>query len=669
MIWGNLQKNKKYLATIFAVIFVFGFMFSVEATEVFAQETLKDKAINYVAGEFVDSSFAMKLLQTTAEMWLSGTSWALWLSGLILNLVTIVTIDNMSVFVKGTSGISESWEVLRDIVNISFIFGILVIAIMTIIQGTGALKKTLSGIIIAALLINFSFFFTALAIDVSNIVTLQFKQALSCDTDLTGAGTRDLADGGLSNCFMSALKLQGVYNISPDGNIGSVEQTSSLNDNSTTSEIINFIIGMFMGGVFILIAAIVFFVIAIMLIQRFLTFIFLLITSPAMFVGLVFPKLQSVSSGWLKKLIAEALFAPVLFLFIYISLKIASSGNLLQSSGISVGAGSFSTAFQGVSSSIGVILNYLIIIGFLVGSLIMAKKVGGSGASGASDWGVKAAGGLTGKMVFGTSARLGRATVGRAANYAAEHGVMKNIAARTPLGLGKAIQGGFKKTASASFDARATPISAALEANNIKLGDAKKGGYAKVLKDQIKGREDTYKELGELTTKERGILLKHNEEIHKLSADIEKAKKEIGDAEANLNFMESQGVSKNNPAYISAQDEIKNKKTNIQKNESSLIIAKSNRDNSSEYKAAKKSGDDRQNDYLKRISGQYKDSSGAWVENVPFYKAWVGRKNSDVVLKIREKSAKKETDVDKIIKGLKKKEKEGESDDDKKEEE
>ena len=72
--------------------------------------------------------------------------------------------------------IQSIWTIARDTCNVAFIFILLYIAIRQIIGQAGAeLEKTLTSVVIAALFINFSLFFTELIIDGGNLVANAFS--------------------------------------------------------------------------------------------------------------------------------------------------------------------------------------------------------------------------------------------------------------------------------------------------------------------------------------------------------------------------------------------------------------------------------------------------------------------------------------------------------------
>ncbi|MDQ5955336.1 MAG: hypothetical protein QG621_339, partial [Patescibacteria group bacterium] len=105
--------------------------------------------------------------------------------------------------------LTQSWAAVRDLANMIFIFLLVYLAITVILQAeTQGTMKMLAGIIIAALLINFSFFFTRLVIDGGNLLALQFYNAIDApsltesaqnSTGVVGTGVTNIASHLTSN--------------------------------------------------------------------------------------------------------------------------------------------------------------------------------------------------------------------------------------------------------------------------------------------------------------------------------------------------------------------------------------------------------------------------------------------------------------------------------------
>ena len=299
-----------------------------------------------------------------ANTMLSICGLALWAAGVFLNNVVNYTVIKMADTVSNIGTLTMAWGVIRDIANIGFIFALLFIGIATILrlENYGA-RRLLAGLIIGALLINFSLFFTKVVIDSSNILAYQFYQKMALPNC-----SQTFCDGGLSDKFMGALKLTTVYKAG--GNTNTAALSSTGKPVSTESILV---VGIF-GSIFILISAFVFFAAAILLAIRFVVLIFLMILAPIGIAGLILPVTAKYAKKWWSTLFAQAFFAPAYLLLTYIS--------LLLIGGIPTKNVDYATAFIGGDGStlFSTILNFIIVIAFMVFSLKVAKDIGAYGA-------------------------------------------------------------------------------------------------------------------------------------------------------------------------------------------------------------------------------------------------------------------------------------------------
>ena len=101
----------------------------------------------------------------------------LWAAAQLFNVMIYITLG--SKLLAGSTFISAGWMIVRDLSNIFFILILLYIAIKIILDlGGHDVKKMITKVIILALLINFSMFFTEVVIDTSNILALVFYNKL-----------------------------------------------------------------------------------------------------------------------------------------------------------------------------------------------------------------------------------------------------------------------------------------------------------------------------------------------------------------------------------------------------------------------------------------------------------------------------------------------------------
>jgi hypothetical protein len=132
----------------------------------------------------------------------------------------------------------------------------------------------------------------------------------------------------------------------------------------------------FVVMVFMLITAFVFVAGAFLLLVRFIALILLMIFSPAMFLGWVFPGFAGYSKQWWGYFLRYALVAPAYLFMIYLSLTALNKMDFGDSSfGQASVSGSITTGLFGF------FLYYLIVTGFVYASLVVAQKMGIVGAT------------------------------------------------------------------------------------------------------------------------------------------------------------------------------------------------------------------------------------------------------------------------------------------------
>jgi hypothetical protein len=466
------------------------------------------------------------------------TSWVLWLGGVLLNWVLNYTVTNLTANISSISGIALAWSTIRDLFNILFIFILLYVAIGTIIgMDRVNWKKTLTGVVIAVIFINFSMFFTEVIIDASNVVTLGFYNQIVPSASVAN---------GLSNSIMQPLGLNTFYN---------PLQGSDLLDKlgKSLSKVAIVSLG---SSAFMAVTAFVFLAVAIMFIVRFVTFVFLLILSPIMVMGSVLPRLGAQSSKWWKQLTGQAIFAPLFMIMIWVVLTIVNSpaflchgGNMsdiftgaVQSTTAAGSNGSLATslATSGGScggGSMGLIMNYIVVISFIIGALTISKEVSEQGGSAAQ----KLVGGALGFGV-GAVGYAGRRTIGSAGRALSDNeklkenaskGGVKGLLSRTALKSGQ-------KAATSSFDVRSSKFAGMGKTFGMgDLGiDGKAGG---------KGGYDAY------TKKKAEDINKFVNSLKPSDIEIDKARQAVKNtregtperAEAQKRLEELEGVSKN----------------------------------------------------------------------------------------------------------------------------
>ncbi|MEK7567647.1 MAG: hypothetical protein AAB513_01870 [Patescibacteria group bacterium] len=395
------------------------------------------------------------------------------ITGTFLNFSIEITVLQMSKFVNDVGVITAGWKTFRDLANMFFIFILIYIAIATIIGAASMnTRKSLVMVIIVALLINFSMFFTKVVIDASNILAIQFYNSIS-----KGPSS---SNNGFSWVFMNASRLTTLY-----------PTDSSATDSAKAKGYkgSNILLIGFFGLIFGIILSFCFLAIGILFVIRFVVLLFLMMLSPIALLGLVVNRMGEVWTKWLNTLFREAIFAPTIMAMLWIIASIVNNTafiNAINRNGQTDG-GFYNIIGETIKDSMAVAVNFGILIAMLIGALIISKNFSGSAGGAvlgaAEKWSRKAAGGMT----FGAAGFAGRKSFGWAGNKLAENKGLERFAARNPF-VGGNILRAAKGVASSSFDARGAGISA--------LGDAGgKGGYRGILEAQVKERQRRATEL------------------------------------------------------------------------------------------------------------------------------------------------------------------------------
>ncbi len=408
-------------------------------------------------------------------LWLM--SWIVWFAGTLLNFVLDFTIVNMQKNISGLTGINVAWKIIRDLMNIVFIFLLVYEGIKLIIdQGDlKSLKNFIFGVVLASLLINFSLFFTKVLIDASNIVTVGIY------TSITGP-TNSLVNSGLSDPITKALGISSVY--------GNAAQPDIFGGKTIGPKLVM----LFGSGIVILVTAFAFFAIAIMFIIRFIALVLLMMTSPIAYMGMAIPAMKSYSNEWWESLKGQLLFAPVFMVMILISITLMTSPGFIVQKDF---AALLTTQEKPDFSTMGLMLNFTVIIGLIFGSIIVSKKTASSGSKYIGN-ATKNLTSFAGGAVFGGAARFSRNTVGRFGNSMANNQDLLDRAARGDK-FARAQLAVANKAATSTFDVRGSrafgkvATGAGMEKDFGKADDPKKQNFRKIREEQIKKDVDDAK--------------------------------------------------------------------------------------------------------------------------------------------------------------------------------
>lgn len=548
-------------------------------------------------------------------------SWLSVLANQIFDLSIDISVRNFA-SIANSDGINVAWRVMRNLVNITFIFVLLYVAIGTILRLDSVNgKKLLSKIIIAALLVNFSAFFTRIMIDASNVVANQLYSAAGPSTngsapDVIGQLTQ-AADLGYKKTLANEAE-KAVW-----------ANSSSVTGTADKYTILLQIIVAAIGTIILMVISTAVLVAgAIMFFTRSIVLVFLIATAPVAFLAFAVggSTLGKIASEWKNNLANQLVFAPAYMLLIYLTVQVVTKGNQITN---------LNTSFAGG------IATFAVINGLMLGSLIVAKKLGvaGAGAATGSLKSLKKLGaGALGGATFGAAGFAARNTLGRMSRAVADSEKLKEAGtrsgitgflARTTLRAGSGV-------ASSSFDARATSVGKGLD-----LGKAGgKGGYDKNVKDKIENQ------------KKVAELLVPGDPAKEKVADIDKQEKVVADTKAEITKLETAVTDPLNPQLAGAQKtNIEALKAKLEKENIKLATLKKQKDD------IEATGKERQRTYAEN-----REAGGAW-STIFTGSTKSNRRKQARAIRAEAKKTKKEKDAEKWSKRLEKALKEDEKED------
>ena len=311
------------------------------------------------------------------------------------------TIDSVN---YSTSFVSEGWGIVRDLSNMAFIFILLYIAIQMILGMGHGTKKAIVTLIVVALFINFSMFFSKVIIDAGNILAHSFYNNTQAQYKSGSSGEKSMTTEIMAKIQPQAILSDDIVNNVGGNASGKVSQNTKF-----------ILVSLFSIAMDIALIG-VFFSVGFMMVGRIVGLIFAIIISPLAFISKVVPGLAGMSyigfDKWIKDLVGLSFLPGVFMFFLFLIVKFLNPTNILSNMTIQ-------TTDWWVK-----MLNILIPMIFVLVLIMIAKKIAQSmaGEVGGMVGGMLqkltlAAGGLAlGGAALGAAA-VGRGTVGAFAKY------------------------------------------------------------------------------------------------------------------------------------------------------------------------------------------------------------------------------------------------------------
>ena len=307
-----------------------------------------------------------------------------------------VTTDTLYNTIK--EPISNAWKILRDLANIAIVFSLLYLAIRTILNGNGfADTKTLAGVLVAAILINFSLFFTTLAFNTSNFVA---KSIASQITFSGGDGSQSIS-ANIARMIGTKDAINKLWN-------NSLFQLDPALQQNELNVAFNDLRSGILAALTMVVLIVILAVAAVLLLYRFFLFTLLMITSPFGLISAFIPWFRGMGKQWWGQLKHQVVYLPAFLLTLYIALLFI---------------GTITSSLTPQTDTVTYFYYFFLTCGFLLMVLILPSKIAGGGSDMMSNVGNYATTKIRalpkrsmqfgGRMAAGGSARVGRELIGK----------------------------------------------------------------------------------------------------------------------------------------------------------------------------------------------------------------------------------------------------------------
>lgn len=225
------------------------------------------------------------------------------LTGIFVSLLVVVARYNTFL---NAPVVMQGWPIVRDLMNMVFIIGLLMISAGTVLRLQNYRYNRLLGkLIIMALLVNFSKFIAVFLLQFGQVVMLTFVNAF-----------RDVAFGNFSHMF----GLDAVLNFARENPEISARQNTGL----------SVFVTLLAGLIMMLIAFVVMLAITVILFVRIIALWLLIILSPLAYALRVIPQTEQYAGMWWKEFTKYVVVGPVLAFFLWIALALVGNGSCVS---------------------------------------------------------------------------------------------------------------------------------------------------------------------------------------------------------------------------------------------------------------------------------------------------------------------------------------------------
>ncbi len=347
-----------------------------------------------------------------------ASSIILQITGMLFDAIAAVSLGSGIYSGQIATFVTSGWTIVRDIANIFFIFILLYTALGLVLSLHSVdPKKLISKVIITALLINFSLFFCRVTVDTSNILALNFYNAMDISTKGNDPSTNGSATGVNEKSISGAV----AAGINPQKMMGE----DIMNNMKSVGPGVIFLV-IFLSVVLNLMMAWTFFMCAAFFAGRIGVIWLSMIFAPIALVTGIVPSLSKAAKRlgweeWLSAFLKACFNAPIFMFFMYLIVRLTSETNL----GTTLFAAKENPGW--IVLIIAILLPAMIIIGLMQAAKKIAEEM--AGEFGAAFSGIVAAGvGVAAMAATGGAAALGSKFIGGAAMKTLQNQDLKDAA-------------------------------------------------------------------------------------------------------------------------------------------------------------------------------------------------------------------------------------------------
>ena len=305
-----MKKNKhKYIIITLIILFFapIGFL---------KVHTAEAGAVQFIWDTVTGDNPFLTLASSAVVAILSAVQQLLSLVSSLLNSVIKFTITDFSTyFAQIQPSVDLVWTAFRDIANILMIGIFIYISFLVMLDASSFVspEKLLVRVLLIAVLINFSLFFTKVIIDISNVTAIQFYTMLENELPENGR------DAGVAGAI---IHYTGISSVSGGKELVTKMKESNSNPDASFGGVL-FVYFIYSLLLMVIVMAILIYA-ASRLIVRALALIWLMAVSPLAFASHLIPSFSATWSwsGWWKLLIKYAFFAPFLMFLFWAAIKI-----------------------------------------------------------------------------------------------------------------------------------------------------------------------------------------------------------------------------------------------------------------------------------------------------------------------------------------------------------